>query len=132
LAAAPGQAPAAEDARKSALSPDGLPHLDSCSNRKSQRTLTPARRNPARAAAFSLHATHGRTTMADDVDAEAERAANAARASVKRAAQRSNNFLPILVMIFAILSLAALVMTDKDVPQTTQPRVETPSTTQGN
>ena len=28
--------------------------------------------------------------MADDVDAEAERAANAARASVKRAAQRSN------------------------------------------
>jgi hypothetical protein len=68
--------------------------------------------------------------MADDVDAEAERAANAARASVKRAAQRSNNFLPILVMILAILSLAALVMTDKDIPQPTQPRVEAPTTTQ--
>lgn len=70
--------------------------------------------------------------MADDVDAEAERAANAARASVKRAAQRSNSFLPILVLILAILSVAALVMTDKDAPQPTQPRVEAPSTTQGN
>jgi hypothetical protein len=69
--------------------------------------------------------------MADDVDAEAERAANAARASVKRAAgQRSNMLLPILVMIFAVLSVALLVMTDKDVPQPTPPRVETPSTGQ--
>jgi hypothetical protein len=76
----------------------------------------------------------GRRFMADDVDAEADRAANAARASVKRAAaQRSNNLLPVLlVMVLAILSVAALVMTDKDIPQPTQPRVEAPSTTQGN
>jgi len=70
--------------------------------------------------------------MADHVDAAAERAANAARASVKRAARRSNKFLPLLVMILAILSVAALVMTDKNIPQATQPRVEGPTTTQGN
>ncbi|MET0651813.1 MAG: hypothetical protein ABWY63_04795 [Hyphomicrobiaceae bacterium] len=71
--------------------------------------------------------------MADDVDAEAERAANAARASVKRAAQRSNtNLLPLILVAFALLSMVALVMTDKDIPQPTQPRVEAPSTTQGN
>jgi hypothetical protein len=69
--------------------------------------------------------------MADDVDAEAERAANAARASVKRAAQRSNNLLPLLIVVFAVLSLVALLMTDRDVAQpTTQPRVESPTTIQ--
>jgi hypothetical protein len=40
--------------------------------------------------------------------------------------------LPLLVMIFAILSLAALVLTDKDAPQVTQPRVQVPSTTPSN
>ena len=70
--------------------------------------------------------------MADDVDARAERAADAARSAVKREHRASSSLLPILVMILAILSVAALVMTDKDIPQPTQPRVEAPSTTQGN
>lgn len=68
--------------------------------------------------------------MSDEVDARAERAADAARAAAKRERRTSGNFLPIVVMILAILSVAALVMTDKDVPQPIQPRVETPSTTQ--
>jgi hypothetical protein len=70
--------------------------------------------------------------MADDVDARAERAADAARAAVKREHRTSGNLLPILVMILAILSVAALVMTDRDAPQPAQPRVEGPATTQGN
>jgi hypothetical protein len=69
--------------------------------------------------------------MADDVDAEAERAANAARAAVKRANRAPSSLLPVLVIAFAVLSLVALAMTDKDVAQpTTQPRVEGPTTTQ--
>jgi hypothetical protein len=70
--------------------------------------------------------------MADDVDARAERAADAARAAVKREQRTSGNLLPLLVMALAILSVAALIMTDRDAPQTTQPRVEGPATTQGN
>lgn len=69
--------------------------------------------------------------MADDVDAEAERAASAARASVKRAHRgSSSNLLPLLLVIFAILTVAVLVMTDRDAAQPTTPRVEGPTTTQ--
>ena len=69
--------------------------------------------------------------MGDDVDTRAERATDAAPA-VKREQRASGNLLPILLAIFAILSVAVLVMTDRDAPQPTQPRVEGPSTTQGN
>lgn len=68
--------------------------------------------------------------MADDVDDRAKRAADAARSAVKRQHRPAGNLLLILVMILAILSVAALVMTDKDIPQPTQPRVDAPSTTQ--
>lgn len=69
--------------------------------------------------------------MADDVDVEAERAANAARASVKRAHRgSSSNLLPLLLVIFAVLTLAMLVMTDRDVAQPTTPRAEGPTITQ--
>ena len=70
--------------------------------------------------------------MADEVDARAERAADAARAAVEREHRASGSLLPIVVMIFAILSLAALVLTDKDAPQVTPPRVQVPSTTPSN
>jgi len=70
--------------------------------------------------------------MADEVDARAERAADAARAAVEREHRASGSLLPIVVMIFAILSLAALVLTDKDAPQVTQPRAQVPSTTPSN
>ena len=69
--------------------------------------------------------------MADDVDARAERAADAARSAVKREHRASGSLLPMLVMILAVLSLAVLVITDKDAAQPTQPRVEAPTTSQG-
>jgi len=50
---------------------------------------------------------------------------------VKREHRASGSLLPILVMILAVLSLAALVLTDKDAAQPTQPRVEAPTTSQG-
>ena len=71
--------------------------------------------------------------MADDVDAEAERAANTARASVKRAHRASSSsLLPLLLVVFAVLTLAMLVLTDRDVaqPTTPRPRVEGPTITQ--
>jgi hypothetical protein len=69
--------------------------------------------------------------MAGDVDAEAERAADAARASVKRAHRgSSSNLLPLLLVVFAVLSLAVLVMTDREVAQPATPRVEGPTITQ--
>lgn len=69
--------------------------------------------------------------MADDVDAAAERAASAARASVKRAHRGSSSrLLPLLLVIFAALTLAVLVMTDRDVTQPTTPRAEGPTTKQ--
>ena len=69
--------------------------------------------------------------MADDVDAEAERAANAARASVKRAHRASSSsLLPLLLVVFAVLTLAMLVLTDRDVARPTPLRVEGPTITQ--
>lgn len=66
-----------------------------------------------------------------DVDAEAERAANAARASVKRAhGGGSSRLLPLLLVIFAALTLAVLVMTDRDATQPITPRADGPTTTQ--
>ena len=73
----------------------------------------------------------GDKSVADDVDARAERAADAARSAVKRPHRASSNLLlPMLVMILSVLSVALLVMTDKDAPQPAQPRVEASSTTQ--
>jgi hypothetical protein len=69
--------------------------------------------------------------MVDDVDAEAERAANSARAAVKRANRSSGTLLPVLLVIFAMLSMAALLMADKNAAQPSlQPRAESPSITQ--
>jgi hypothetical protein len=69
--------------------------------------------------------------MIDDVDAEAERAANAARAAVKRANRSSGILMPVLLVILAVLSLAALLMADRNAAQPSfQPRAEGPSTTQ--
>jgi hypothetical protein len=74
---------------------------------------------------------HSEVIMADDVDAEAERAANAARASVKRAHRaNSSSLLPLLVVVFAILTVAVLVMTDRNATQPTTPRAESPTITQ--
>jgi hypothetical protein len=69
--------------------------------------------------------------MVDDVNAEAERAADAARTAVKRANQGSTNLLPLLLVIFAILTAVALLVMDRDPPQT-QPRADGPTITQPN
>lgn len=69
--------------------------------------------------------------MADDVGAEAERAASAARAAVKRShRESSSNLLPLLLVVFAVLTLAMLVITDREATRPTTPRVEGPTITQ--
>jgi len=69
--------------------------------------------------------------MVDDVDAEAERAANAARAAVKRANRSSGTLMPVLLEILAVLSMAALLMADRTAAQPNlQPLAEGSSITQ--
>ena len=70
--------------------------------------------------------------MADDVNAEAERAADAARAAVKRANRGSPNFLPLILVLFAVLTAAALLLMDSGPAPQTQPRVDGPTITQPN
>src|SRR6476660_3470301 len=108
LAHTAGQALAKGDAQKSAL----------CAGcyRNARSVRTRPERSPW-ALRFQT-GTISEVMMADDVDAETERAANAARASVRRAHRgSSSNLLPLLLVVFAVLSLAMLVMTDRDVTQ---------------
>jgi hypothetical protein len=69
--------------------------------------------------------------MADEVNAEAERAADAARAAVKRANPSSSSLLPLIVVAFAVVTAAALLLMDSEGPQT-QPRADGPTTTRPN
>ena len=70
--------------------------------------------------------------MADDVDAQAEHAANSARAAVKRANRSSSSLLPVVLVAFAVLTAVALLLMDDSRAPQTQPRVEAPTTTTPN